>query len=428
MNAAVELDKVERKYKRVRISLMRDATLMALGPVMRLGKQYIVDDFPTACTDGVNERYGRAFVSALEERPLGFVILHETYHKLCRHLSIYKKLWEEDPRRANMATDYWINLKLDKLGKTCNLIEMPRYTEALLALLPPQEGKGLGDYLGLLDYKYDGMTVVEIFRALKQEQKSEKGGEGGEEGEQGEGGEGQGPSGFDDHDWEGGNSASKEEQEKMREEIERAIREGEMIAKKYGKGSAGSELGLDDLLKPKVDWRAQLRDFVRSTCRKMEQSTWRRPNRRFLHQGIIMPTMQGKAIKKLGVMPDASGSMFCGNPTPFHRAMSELEGLVQQLNIDELHLIYWDGAVCQHEVYTPATIKNWRNVTKPRGGGGTNPACITPWLKEKGIKLDAAVVLTDGEVPGWGQWTVPVLWLITGKAQAGVGKTIHVED
>lgn len=428
MNAAVELDKVERKYKRVRISLMRDAILMALGPVMRLGKQYIVDDFPTACTDGVNERYGRAFVGALEEKPLGFVILHETSHKMCRHLSIYKKLWEEDPRRANMATDYEINIKLDKLSKTCNLLEMPRYTEALLALLSPKqrealeaEGKGLGDYFGLLDYKYDGMTVVEIFRALKEEQKER--GEGGEEGEDGEG-----PSGFDDHDWEGGNSTSKEEQEKMREEIERAIREGQMIAKKYGNGSANAELGFDDLLKPKVDWRAQLRDFVRSTCRKMEQSTWRRPNRRFLHQGIIMPTMQGKAIKKLGYMPDASGSMFCGNPTPFHRAMSELEGLVQQLSIDELHLIYWDGAVCQHEVYTPATIKNWRNVTKPRGGGGTNPACITPWLKEKGIKLDAAVVLTDGEVPGWGQWTVPVLWLITGKATASVGKTIRVED
>jgi len=417
MNAAVELDKVERKYKRVRISLMRDSTLMALGPVMRLGKQYIVDDFPTACTDGVNERYGRAFVSALEERPLGFVILHETYHKLCRHLSIYKKLWEEDARLTNMATDYWINLKLDKLSKTCGLLEMPRYTEALLALLPPQEGKGLGDYLGLLDYKYDGMTVVEIFRALKQEQK-----------EQGEEGEGEGPSGFDDHDWEGGDSIPKEEQEKMREEIERAIREGEMIAKKYGKGSAGNELGFDDLLKPKVDWRAQLRDFVRSTCRKMEQSTWRRPNRRFLHQGIIMPTMQGKQIKSLGVCVDASGSMFCGSPTPFKRVMSEIDGLTKQLGIDTLHLIYWDGAVCAHETYTPTSVGDWLKATQPRGGGGTDPACISPWLKEKGIKLDAAVVLTDGEVPGWGQWTVPVLWLITGKATASVGKTIRVED
>lgn len=431
MNAAIELDTVERKYKRVRIAIMRNSTFMALGPVMRLGKQYIVDDFPAACTDGVNERYGRAFVDALEEKPLGFVILHETYHKLCRHLSIYKKLWEEDARRANAACDYWLNLKLDKLSQTCNLLEMPRYTEALLALLSDAqraalaaEGKGLGDYFGLLDYKYDGMTVVEIFRALKEEEESNGRGSG----RNGEEQDGQGPSGFDDHDWEGGNSIPKEEQEKMRGEIERAIREGQMLAKKYGNGSSGAELGFEELLKPKVDWRAQLRDFVRTTCRKMEQSTWRRPNRRFLHQGIIMPTMQGKQIKSLGVCVDASGSMFGGSPSPFQRVMSEIDGLTKQLGIDTLHVIYWDGAVCQHETYTPTTVGNWINVTKPRGGGGTDPACITPWLKEQGIKLDAAVVLTDGEVPGWGQWTVPVLWLVTGKAVASVGKTIHVED
>ena len=151
-----------------------------------------------------------------------------------------------------------------------------------------------------------------------------------------------------------------------------------MLAKKYGSGSAANDLGFDDLLKPKVDWRAQLRDFVRTTCRKMEQSTWRRHNRRFLHEGIVMPTMQGKQIKALGVCVDASGSMFTGSPTPFQRVMSEVEGLVNQLGIDKLHLIYWDGDVCRHEVYAPNTVKNWLKATQPKGGGGTTPACITP--------------------------------------------------
>jgi predicted metal-dependent peptidase len=421
-------DKIERKYKRVRIRLMRDKDFAALGPVMRVGTQRLEDNVPTAYTDGVNETYGRAFVDALEEAPLAFVILHETYHKMCRHLVTYRKLWEQSPKLANMATDYWINGKLDTLAKTCTTIELPRYTQALLDLLTDaqraalaMEGKGLGSILGLLDHKYDGMTVPEIFRELKQEQ--EQGGGGG-------GGGGEGGGGFDEHGWEEGNAIPKEKMEEIRSEIERAVREGQMIAKRMGNGSLAAELGFEELLTPKVDWRAQLRDFVRSTCRKPEQSTFRRPNRRFLHQGIIMPTMQGKAIKRLGYMPDASGSMFCGSPTPFHRAMSELEGLVKQLGIEELHLIYWDGAVCQHELYTPATVGNWLNVTRPKGGGGTDPACITPWLKEKGIKLDAAVVLTDGEVPGWGTWTVPVLWTICNKTKhvAKVGKTIHLED
>lgn len=141
-----------------------------------------------------------------------------------------------------------------------------------------------------------------------------------------------------------------------------------------------------------------------------------------------MPTMQGKQIKALGVCVDASGSMFCGSPPSFQRVMSEIEGLVNQLGIDKLHLIYWDGEVCRHELYTPHTVKGWLKATQPKGGGGTNPACITPWLKKEGIKLDAAVVLTDGEVPGWGQWTVPVLFVVTGKATANVGKTIHITE
>jgi hypothetical protein len=40
------------------------------------------------------------------------------------------------------------------------------------------------------------------------------------------------------------------------------------------------------------------------------------------------------------------------------------------------------------------------------------------------------VVFTDGEVPSWGTWEVPVLWLIANKQAitAGVGKTINVDD
>lgn len=419
------MDDIERKYKRVRITLSRNKILMALSPIMMVGTQTIDDTTPTACTDGINERYGRRFLAAIEEKPLGFVILHETYHKMCRHIVTYHALWKLDPKRANAACDYWINLILDKLSKSLPSapFEMPRWTEALLAILTPEQRKaldeqgiGLGSPLGLLDYKYEGMTVKQIFDALKDEGKGGKG-KGGDKSD-----------GFDDHDWENGNAPSEEEQEERRKDVERALREGEMLAKKYGSGSTNAELGFDELLKPKVDWRAQLRDFVRTTCRKLEQSTWRRPNRRFLHQGIVMPTMQGKQIKELAMCVDASGSMFGGDPSPFQRVMTEVDGLVKQLGVSKLHVIYWDGYVCAHETYTPATVGGWLKSTKPRGGGGTNPACISPWLKEKGIKPDAAVVLTDGEVPEWGQWTVPVLFAVTGKATANVGKTIHIVE
>jgi predicted metal-dependent peptidase len=138
--------------------------------------------------------------------------------------------------------------------------------------------------------------------------------------------------------------------------------------------------------------------------------------------------MQGKSLKSLGVFVDVSGSMLGGPECPYIKVMSEVDGLIKQLQIETMHLIYWDGWVCKHETYTQATLSGWKDSTRPSGGGGTNPACIPPYLKEHNIKVDAAIILTDGDVGGWGEWTVPTLWAITGKNVAPVGKTIRIED
>ena len=110
--------------------------------------------------------------------------------------------------------------------------------------------------------------------------------------------------------------------------------------------------------------------------------------------------------------------------------MSEIEGLARQLEVAKIHLIYWDGSVCAHEEYTSSTFKNWRTLTKPHGGGGTDPTCVADYLREKKIKPDATIVLTDGEVMGWGNWDHPVLWGIHNNYNdivAPVGKTIKLE-
>tara|TARA_R110000782_G_scaffold198006_1_gene287072 strand:- start:362 stop:697 length:336 start_codon:yes stop_codon:yes gene_type:complete len=111
--------------------------------------------------------------------------------------------------------------------------------------------------------------------------------------------------------------------------------------------------------------------------------------------------------------------------------MSELEGLSRQLAVKTIHLIYWDGWVCGHEIYTPSTFKNWRTLTRPEGGGGTDPSCVADYLRDKKIKPDAVVMLTDGIVDNWGKWDSPVLWAIHNKhttITAPVGQTIRLEN
>ena len=415
-------DKTLRRFKKMRIAVMRSPMFIEMSAVMMLGTCTLSDDVPTAYTDGRNEVYGRGFVEGLDNYELGFVIAHEAFHKMCRHLDVYKQLADKDPCIANQAMDYWINGRLVKCDPQGTLIRMPRKN---------------GEIFGMLDSKYDGMTVKQIFDLLYKEQES--GGGGGGEGEKGEGsgkpssGKGK-PSdggGFDEHDWGAAAGMSEETKEELRKEIEQAIRQGQMAAKKAGMGSGNQLLGLDELLAHKVDWREELKEFVRATCTAKDVSSWRRANRRFLHMDIVMPTMIGESIKELVCATDASGSMFGPSPNPFQKVMAEVQGLAAMLNISKVHLIYWDGSVTGHEEYDATSFKDWKNTTTPKGGGGTDPTCVSTYLKTKGIRPDAVIVLTDGEVGGWGEWEVPVLWGIynpRNKIIAPVGKTIHIED
>lgn len=171
------LEKAERRVKRAKITLMRNPKFALWSGIMMVGKTTVSDDMPTACTNGRDEIYGREFVSGLDDKELGFVVLHENLHKAFRHLTVWKKLHDEDARLANMACDYVINLILVGQDPDKEVIAMPQ-----------KDGK---DY-GLLDHKYKGMHTKQVFDLLKQKQED---GDGDGDGENGEG--------FDDHDWDG---------------------------------------------------------------------------------------------------------------------------------------------------------------------------------------------------------------------------------
>jgi predicted metal-dependent peptidase len=296
--------------------------------------------------------------------------------------------------------------------------------ETLVAM--PRDEKG--DIVGLYDSKYEGWTVLQIFRDLQQQKQ-----DGGEEGEgdptQEKGNvSGSGGGGFDDHDWDSAGQMSAEEVSRLEGDIKQAIRQGQMAAKRAGLGSGKDTFELSEMLKSRVDWRAQLRDFMNSTCADKQESSWRRPNRRFLYNDVIMPTLIGESIKEVVFARDASGSMYYRNRLV--AVTSEMLAIIAALSIDRIHLLDWDGAVNERGVYSSESMKTAPEVQHVVGGGGTDPRCVEAYLKAKNIKPDAIIMLTDGEVPAWGTWDVPVLWVIANdnKITAPVGKTINVEE
>jgi predicted metal-dependent peptidase len=391
----------ERKLAKVKIALMRNPKFAFWQGILMVGKTSIVDGLPTAATNGRDEMYGREFVAKLGEKELAFVILHEAMHKCYRHLTTWRKLWEDEPMLANAAMDYVINLELHDMAKATGVLAFPMID---------------GKQLGLLDEKYRGMNTKQVYDLLKKQCQGGGGGSGSEEG-------------FDDHDWEGAGELSDEEKEVLGKEIDRAIRQGILAEKRAGVGGGNRGLELEDLLNPQVNWREVLREYVKSICSGKDASSWRKVNRRFLSSDTYMPTLVSERVGHLVIAVDTSGSIGGHELANF---LSEVKSIAEEVSPDKVDLLYWDGEVAGHEEYDSSTVASIVNSTKPRGGGGTSPSCVSRYLKDKGIKPECVIMLTDGYVGNdWGQdWEVPVLWTIAGNpsAVAPNGQTIHIND
>jgi predicted metal-dependent peptidase len=398
----------ERKVQKAKITLMRHPKFALLQGILMVGKTKVADNVPTACTNGRDETYGREFVRKLRDPELAFVIAHEAGHKMYRHMTTWAKLHAEDAHLTNQACDYVINLMLKDLDPSENVIAMPMY----------RDGPHAGKKMGLIDERFRGMNTKQVYDILKQEQKDDEGGGGGD-------GEG-----IDDHDWDGAKELTDEQKKELARDIDQAIRQGLMAHQKInGKGAGGLDRELQDLLEPKVNWREELREYVKAVCRAKDTSSWRRVNRRFLSTGIYMPSMVGEKVGHIVVGIDTSGSI--GGPE-LAEFLSEVKGIAEEVNPEKVDLIYWDSEVAAHEEYADAEVSNIVSSTKPKGGGGTSPSCMSEYLKEKKIVPECIIMLTDGYVGSdWGNdWTAPVMWAITGgnTSVASNGKTIHIKN
>lgn len=398
----------ERKLQKAKVTLMRDPRFALLQGILMVGRTKITDGLPTAMTNGRDEFYGREFVKTLKDAELNFVVAHEAGHKMYRHLTTWKRLYVENPKLANAACDYVLNLMLKDLDPTERTISMPRY---------PKGHKKAGEIMGLIDERFRGMSAKQVYDILKQEQQDGDGG-----GESGDG--------FDEHDWDGAQEMTDQEKKELERDIDQAIRQGMMAqAKIAGKNAGNIDRSLQELLEPKINWREVLREFVKSTCRAKDASSWRRVNRRFLSTGMYMPSLIGERVGHLVVAIDTSGSVGQEELSDF---LSEVKGIAEEVNPQQVDLIYWDHTVAAHEEYSEADVSNIVSSTKPRGGGGTSPSCVSDYLKEKNIEPECIIMLTDGYVGNdWGnEWTAPLMWVIVGgnDSVAPNGKTIHIKD
>lgn len=386
----------EDRVKKAHIAIMQHKVFCGYSGVLSCGKVKFDENIPTALTNGWDVTYSPKFIEEhLSTDPeLRFVVLHEATHKAFRHLHVWRALHEEDAHLANVAADYFVNLALEDADKGQGFVKMPK-----VGIQP--------------EPKYRGWSVYQIFNDLKQQQKSGKG-------------KGQSEPGMDEHDWDGaqGDEAKDPaEAQRRADEIQRALRQGEMMRKKLAGKGAGADDGIfGDILAPKVDWKKVLRDFIQETCQGRDEATWRRPNRRYLSQDIYMPSMLGVTMTELVVGFDTSGSIFGGDDMT--RFVSELKVIIEQVKPRKVHVIYWDTAVAGHQTFEDGQFAV--QDLKVKGGGGTDGSVLFEYLRENRITPQAIVQFTDGYVGDWGRSDVPTLWCITNSMQAPFGTSIDL--
>lgn len=381
------------RIKKAHIAIMRHRTFCAFSGVVATGKVEVSESCPTAYTNGWDVTYGDKFVQSLSDPELRFVVLHEALHKSYRHLHVWKQLWEQDKRRTNIAADHFVNLGLVDTDNGEGFITMPK-----IGIQPNPE--------------YRGLSVKQIWERLADEQ--------GEDSGDGEG-DGQGD-GIDEHGFGEASQASDEQQAKQAEEIQRALRQGEAVARTRGKGKGSGSL-MADILKPKVDWRQQLREFVQETCAGRDESTWAKPNRRFVGDDIYMPSMHSEKMGELVVILDTSGSCFSG--TVISAFASELAAIVDQVKPDKVRTLYVDDHVHGEQVFEDGQFAVTQ--LKVQGGGGTDLRLGFDYISEKRYTPQAVIVFSDGYTPYPTSTPCPTLWVMTTDIQAPIGQTIRID-
>lgn len=373
----------EQRLHRSHVTIMAHKKFILMSGILVSGDVKVVDDDNvTAMTDGLNVKYGRNFVTGLTDKELNFLVLHENWHKAYKHFMVWRPLYEENSKLANMACDFVINLQIKKYDPHG---EVTQFIEG-----------------GCIDERFDGMDARQIFEILKKEEK-----EGGGAGK----GEGDGGS-LDEHGWEEAKSWDNETVKEVERKIDQALRQGEVLLKKKGDAGSGGDRDFADLLEPKINPYELLREYMTATCAARSDSSWRRPSRRFVSQDIYMPTQISEAMENIIIGVDTSGSI---GGRELREFLTETAHICSTVFPQKVHLMYWDTQVCKHEIYEGDDVASLASSTKPAGGGGTVAECVAQYCRSNNVTAQVCIMLTDGYVGKVTDWVgmPPTVWMIS---------------
>jgi len=351
--------------------------------------------------------YNPELTSHLSTSQLGFVLAHEVCHQVLasmdRRRGRVHHLW-------NCATDYAIN-------RIVADIEHPGRPGQRLYDDPSGVIPGLGKVIILMDKRWDGMIAEAIYEYLVNETLPD-------------------PTtvtlqldeltipNVQDH---GGGvdvhlpgDLSREQKEELTDRIASAVeawRQSDMAGSMPGEMVREIELRR----RPQIPWQRIFRQYAGQATARDEYAL-SRPNKRYLNEGLVVPGLFSEKAGCIVVSLDTSGSM---TATELEVVGVELRALHDQA--EEMTLIVADADV--QEVIGDNRLASFLKAGRFRGGGGTSHVPVFDWMRERHLRPDLFIGLTDlySDFPDR-RPPFPVVWLVPeAHGTAPWGKVIEVK-
>ena len=360
----------------------------------------------TAATDGRNFFYNTKFIEKLSQKKLEFLFAHEIGHCVFDH---FGRAGSRNRQLCNISQDYAINqiLKDEKIGEVID--EVP------ICLDDKYRGLAWEEIYDQLYEKAEKISMEELLDQLGEtldEHINEDGAQG-TKGDQKDGDKkGKAP------------VLSKEERQKIKDEIKEAMIQSHAAAG-AGKTPGAIERLIKDLTEPKMNWREILRMNIQSIIRNDFSFTV--PSRKGWHTGAILPGLKNDETIDIAVAVDMSGSIGMDDAKTF---FSEIKGIMEQYEDFSIKLWCFDTEVYNYAEFTQDNIDELLDY-EPKGGGGTDFDVNWTFMKDEGIEPKKFVMFTDGYP--WSSWGDPdycdTLFIVKGNttAQAPFGQTVIYE-
>lgn len=405
------------RLRKARINLIAD--LPFFGSLAFKLKTHITTEIDTACVDGVTLKISPDYAAKLTEPQLAGLLVEEIGHCAMGHL------W----RKGSRDHQIWNQACDQTLWET--ICKLTPATDGRVALSPDCQWNS----------QYANLSAEEIYHLMQQDgsakpdyqspgqftspennpnpsdpsdpsdpSNSPGNSPGNQPGNQPGDSPGDSP----------GNTPSD-----LENEWKLAVTQAATVERQRGQGKlpAWIEQLVQECTEPRVPWTEHVREFCHRLTR--DDYSFRRPNRRFLQHGFILPSLHSETLGPIVGGFDTSGSIF-GMDKLIADILSEFQGVLDLCRPEKMILIDCDTRVHQTAEFLPGDdLRQFR----PQGGGGTDFRPVFDAIAQLPEPPACLIFLTDleGRFPDTPP-EYPVLWANFGhpRTTAPFGTTIQV--